>query len=286
MQVKGRRVPGVPQADDGRMSLRDHLAELRTRLVWSLLAVFVGGIAGYIFFGPILNVLEKPYCDIPEVVRAVTAADTGCHLYFTHPLAGFSARLNIAMVAGLIGSSPVWLYQLWAFVAPGLRKKERRWGLGFVAASILLFALGATFAFLVLHPALNFLLSASGPTVTSLINVQDYLGFLGTLLLIFGASFEFPLLLVLLNMSGILPFKRLLSFWRATIVGVFAFAAVATPTQDPFSMLALALPMCVLYAGALGIAWSHDRRKAKRLAADPVASLDDDEATPRSALDV
>ena len=266
------------------MSLREHLAELRTRLLWSLLAIIIGMIVGYIIFDPLLKGLEKPYCDLPESVRTPALAGTGCHLYFTHPIDGFSARLNIAMVAGMILSSPVWLYQLWAFIAPGLRKGERRWGVGFVAASILLFATGATFAFLVLHPALDFLLSASGPSVTSLLGVQEYLGFLGTLLLIFGASFEFPLLLILLNFAGILPFRRLKSFWRATVVGVFAFAAVATPTQDPFSMLALAVPMCLLYAGALGIAWLHDRNKAKKAALDPIASLGVDEPTPRAAL--
>ncbi|MDQ1683130.1 MAG: sec-independent protein translocase protein TatC [Frankiaceae bacterium] len=268
------------------MSLRDHLAELRNRLLWSLLAVVIGIVVGYIFYDPLLTGLEKPYCDLPDVVRARALANTGCHLYFTHPLDGFSARLNIAMVSGLIISSPVWLYQLWAFVAPGLRKGERRWGVAFVAASIVLFAAGATFAFLVLHPALDFLLSASGPSVTSLLGVQEYLGFLGTLLLIFGASFEFPLLLVLLNVAGILTFVRMRSFWRATVMGVFVFAAVATPTQDPFSMLALAVPMCALYGVALSLAWLHDRGVAKRRAADPIASLDPDEATPRTSLDV
>ncbi len=262
------------------MSLRDHLTELRTRLIWSLLAIVIGGIVGYVVSDHVLQLLETPYCSLPQSIRG----PGDCQLFFLHPLDAFSVKLNLALVTGLIISSPVWLYQLWAFVAPGLRTKERRWGVAFVGCSILLFAVGASFAFLVLHPALDFLLGALGSHVKSLLGVQEYLAFLGTLLLIFGASFEFPLLLVLLNMSGILPFTRLLSFWRATIVGVFAFAAVATPTQDPFSMLALALPMCALYAGALGIAWLHDRGKAKRLAADPVASLADDEATPRSAL--
>ncbi|MCU1676144.1 MAG: preprotein translocase subunit TatC [Frankiales bacterium] len=265
------------------MLLRDHLAELRTRLVWALLAVVVGTVVGYIFFEETLRILEKPYCDLPPTVRASSLTDVGCHLFFTHPIDGFSARLNIALTSGVLFSSPIWLYQLWAFVAPGLRKNEKRWGLAFVASSILLFAAGASIAFLILHPALDFLLSASGPSVTSLLGVQEYLGFLGTLLLIFGASFEFPLLLVLLNASGILPFRRMTAFWRGTVMAVFVFAAIATPTQDPFSMLALAFPMCGLYAGALGIAWLHDRRKAKRRAADPLANLSPDEASPLPA---
>ena len=262
------------------MSLREHLSELRHRLLWSIGAVIVGAILGYVFSDHLLQLLETPYCSLPEKIRGVG----DCQLFFLHPLDAFSVKINLALVTGLILSSPVWLYQLWAFVAPGLRSKERRWGIAFVASSIALFALGATFAFLVLHPALDFLLGALGPHVKSLLGVEQYLGFLGTLLLIFGASFEFPLLLVLLNFSGILPFTRLQSFWRATVVGVFAFAAVATPSQDPLSMLALAVPMCALYAGALGIAWLHDRNKARRLALDPIASLGADEPTPRAAL--
>jgi sec-independent protein translocase protein TatC len=273
----GRRGKPAPVADD-RMSLRDHLAELRGRLLWSLGAVTVGTVAGYLLSDRVIGLLETPYCSLPATMRDNTGGT--CTLAFFHPLDAFSLQLNLSLIVGLIISSPIWLYQLWAFIAPGLRSTEKRWGVAFVVSSIALFAAGAYVAFLILHPALQFLLGALSQHVRPVVGAQEYLGFMGTLLLIFGASFEFPLLLVLLNASGILPFRRMLHFWRGTVMGVFVFAAVATPTQDPFSMLALAVPMCGLYAGALAFAWVHDRRKARRQAEDPLASLSPDEASP------
>lgn len=258
------------------MSLRDHLAELRTRILWSLLAIAAGTIVGLIVAPKVLDALKKPYCDLPASIRG---ADE-CALVFLDITGAFSVQLNLGLVVGLVLASPVWLYQLWAFVAPGLRATERKWGVIFVATSIVLFAAGAYVSFLVLEPALEFLLGALGGSAESLLDLQKYLGFLGTLMLLFGASFEFPLLLVLLNFARVLSYERMVSFWRGTVVAVFAFAAVATPTQDPFSMLALAFPMCALYAGALGVAWVHDRALAKRDAADPLRSLSPDEASP------
>jgi sec-independent protein translocase protein TatC len=265
--------------DDARMSLRDHLVELRNRLLKALAAIAIGTVIGYLLSDRVVGVLEKPYCSLPAGIRNPVTNGT-CDLAFFHPLDAFSVQLNLSLIVGLIISSPIWLYQLWAFVSPGLRSVERRWGIAFVVSSILLFAAGAYIAFLILNPALRFLLGALAGHVQSYLGLQEYLGFLGTLLLIFGASFEFPLLLVLLNAAGILPFRRMLNFWRGTVMGVFVFAAIATPTQDPFSMLALALPMCGLYGAALGIAWLHDRNKARRIAEDPLASLSPDEVSP------
>jgi sec-independent protein translocase protein TatC len=206
-----------------------------------------------------------------------------CSLLFTGPLDGFVLRFKVAGIAGAVLSAPLWLYQLWAFITPGLRRNERRWTVAFVLSSTVLFAAGAFLSYLTIAKALGLLVNLAGPGTVAAIEVTRYLGFVMTMLLVFGVSFELPLLTVLLNMVGILSYRRLLRWQRMTIFLIFVFAAVATPSQDPISMCMLAIPMCLLFEGAVLVAFLHDRRKQRRRAVESFHDLPDDVASPLDA---
>lgn len=259
------------------MTLTEHISELRSRLGKALLAIAVATTAVAIWgYNPLIRMLEKPYRSVPADHRAVADGT----LIFTHPTDAFVLRLKIALIAGLILSSPIWLYQLWAFVTPGLHRNERKWALAFVSTSVVLFTAGAVVAYLVLPKAMDVLLGVGGPGLAALLEATKYLSFVTSIMLIFGVSFEFPLLIIMLNFAGLLSSRRLRNWRRYAIFIIFAFAAVATPTQDPFTMLALAVPMCLLYEFAALVAWLHDRRAATRAARSELAGLSDDEASP------
>jgi sec-independent protein translocase protein TatC len=196
----------------------------------------------------------------------------------------FTVTLKVALYAGVLAASPVWLYQIWKFVTPGLYTHEKRWATGFVGASVVLFAMGGAFAYLTLSKGLHFLLGFASGGLTSLLNFNSYLSFVVAMILIFAVSFELPLFVVMLNLVGVVSAQRLRRWARGIIFGIFVFAAVATPSQDPFTMSALAIPMCVLYGIAVAIASVHDRRVAARpstiypdLSDDELAPIDDDE---------
>jgi sec-independent protein translocase protein TatC len=278
------------RSPDGSMPLREHLVELRQRLIKAIFFLIIGGIAGWFFYPSIIELLKQPYCQIPAEHRGNFGGAPGtCSLPFFGPLDGFVLRFKVAGIAGLVLSSPFWLYQLWAFITPGLRRNERRWTVLFVVASTLLFACGAVLSYFTLGKALTLLVNISGPGTIAVIEITRYIGFVMTMLLVFGVSFELPLLVVMLNLVGILSAQRLIRWQRMAIFLIFVFAAVATPSQDPISMCMLALPMCLLFEVAILIAWVHDRRKARREAADSFHDLSDDEASPldltRSSLD-
>jgi sec-independent protein translocase protein TatC len=268
----------VPTVDDSRMSLIEHLKELRKRLLIAFLAVsllsLIVGIWGY---HGVFELLRRPYCNVPVNRRTGGA---GCDLIFTHPTDAFFIRLKVSLVAGTILASPVWLYQLWAFITPGLHRNERRWGTAFVFSSVLLFAAGCVLSYVVLGPALDVLLGFAGNGVVALLEVNQYISFVMSMLVIFGVSFEFPLVLILLNLSGVLSAARLRKWRRAAIFLIFVFAGFATPTQDPFSMLALAAPLCLLYEVAMAVARQNDKRRARAAAEDGFGDLSDDEASP------
>src|SRR3954451_1609597 len=273
--INRRRTAAV---EDSRMTLVDHLKELRRRLLIAMIAVGVAtlliGIWGYHW---VFDILRQPYCDVPESKRAGGA---GCDLIFTHPTDAFFIRLKVSLVAGVVVSAPVWLYQLWAFITPGLHRHERRWGIAFVLSSIVLFAAGTVLSYLVLGPALDVLLGFAGNGVTALLEVNEYISFVMSMLIILGVSFEFPLVLILLNLAGIVSSTRLKSWRRVALFVVFVFTGFATPTQDPFSMLALAFPLCLLYEVAVLVASWTDKRRARKEAESEFSGLSDDEASP------
>jgi sec-independent protein translocase protein TatC len=273
---------------EGRMSVMDHLRELRRRIIWILLIVAAGSILGWYIYNPLIHFLEHPYCQVNYRHRFPGIKTKSCNLVYSGVFDGFATRLKVAVIAGAVFTAPLWLYQIWAFVTPGLRKNERKYTIVFIIASTLLFAAGVSLAYLVLAKGLNILLTQAGNGVQALLTVNDYLSFVTLMLVAFGAAFELPLLIIMANLAGALSARVLKKSQRIGIFLIFLFAAVATPSTDPFTMSAMAVPMVLLFEGAVLFAVFHDRRKARRLAeARAEEHLDDDtpstvEAIPES----
>jgi sec-independent protein translocase protein TatC len=262
---------------DGRMPLIEHIRELRARLLKALLALGLGTAVGWFFFQPVWRFIERPYCKI-SIQNTVGCGKNGHSLVVTGVFDPFFVTLKVSLVVGILISSPVWLYQLWAFVAPGLYARERRWTYAFVGTAVPLFAAGGAFAYLAMSRGLHFLLGLTPTGVKPLITIDTYLGYAMAMLLIFGLAFELPLTLVILNLAGVLTHERFRKWRRMMIFGVFAFAAVATPSPDPFTMLLLAVPCVVLVEVAEIAIWANDRRRARR--PSPYDGLSPDEASP------
>ncbi|MFC0041109.1 twin-arginine translocase subunit TatC [Actinomadura rayongensis] len=259
---------------EGRMPLMEHLRELRNRLVKAILALAAGAVVAWLFFDPIWDFVKEPYTKVP----AEHCINRHCDLVVHGPFDGFFIHLKVALMVGAVLSSPVWLYQLWAFVAPGLYRRERRWTYTFMAAAIPLFLVGAGLAYVTMDKGLRLLVGLAPGDTLVLIGIQDYLSYAQAMLLIFGLTFELPLFVVILNLAGVLRFRTLMRTQRFTIFGLFVFAAVATPSADPFTMLALALPTVLLYEVAVLLTYFNDRRRDRR--PDPYDGLSDDEASP------
>jgi sec-independent protein translocase protein TatC len=266
MKVRLRRSAGNP---DGRMSVLDHLRELRRRLIIIVVLIGLGAVLGWYLYPHTLHFLKEPYCSVPYTHRfpGNDPNPKHCDLIYTGVLDGFTTRLKVAAISGAVFTAPLWLYQIWGFITPGLKRNERKYTVVFIAASTILFVGGMSLAYLVLSRGLRVLIGAAGSGTLAILTVNGYLSFVTLLLTVFGLAFELPLLVVMANMVGVLPAKLLRKSQRLAIFLIFLFAAVATPSTDPFTMCAMAIPMCLLFEGAVVFAIVHDRRKAARKAA-------------------
>ena len=266
------------------MTLVAHLTELRNRIAVALLALLVVTAVSFWWYGHGLgDFIRAPYCGLPDDLRYGGGNSGGCGLLITDVFGGVFIRLKVSFLAGAVLSAPFWLYQLWAFITPGLKRNEKRYGIAFVAVSSLLFALGAVLAYASLSAGLQLLLSLAGDGVVIALTAQDNNGFVLSLLVAFGVSFELPLIAIALNLVGVLSHDVLRRSRRWIFFLTIVFAAFITPTQDPFTMLLMAGPMIGLFELAIQLARIVDRRRARRVAAESFHDVDDDEASPLDA---
>jgi sec-independent protein translocase protein TatC len=251
------------------MALVEHLRELRNRMAIALLAIAIGVCIAYSLWQPIYDFLREPYC-------STTQAKKSCNLYALGIFDQFKVRLRVAFIGGTILASPVWLYELGAFITPALHKKERRYAAGFLVSALLLFLAGTVLAYFSISRGLQFFLSLGGSHVAVILSIQAYLSFVTLMLLAFGVAFEFPVVILFLNVVGVLSADRMREWRRGMIFGIFLASALITPTQDPFTFLAMAVPLCVLYEICIVVARLRDRSRRRREAADPLLALDPD----------
>lgn len=251
--------------DGGRMPLIEHLRELRRRVVKSSIAVMVGFGIGWTFYNPIIAKLAEPVCDLKKA-QAEGAASCGS-LYINGVLGPLNLQIKVALLTGVIIMAPIWLYQLWAFIAPALHRKEKRNSIAFFAAATPFFAAGATLGYFILPVAIRVLFGFTPSALENLVKFDDYLDFVLRVILLFGIAFELPVFLVTFNAIGFLSGQAILKPWRAWIFGITLFIAGFTPSADPLSMLLLAVPLISLYFMAGGIALLNDRRRSKKFKA-------------------
>jgi sec-independent protein translocase protein TatC len=265
LSLKRKKRTKVVTPED-RMTLTEHLAELRTRIIRSLLAMVIGIIIVLAAYGPVLRFLTKPYVDLCARKGAdFCVAD----LQYLSPLEGFTTRLSISTYGGIILALPVIMWQVWRFIVPALHTKEKQYAIPFVMSTVGLFALGAYVAYWTLDKALEFLISWAGPGVEANFQISKYISLVGLMVAAFGIAFEFPVLLVFLQLVGVLTPQTLWKGWRYAIMAIFVIAAVITPSGDPYSMMALALPMSVFYLISILIGLIFQKRKrAAEAAAD------------------
>ena len=268
----------VPKDPEGRMPLGEHIRELRTRLFRASVGIALGAIAGWLVHGWVIHLLQNTVCNDPSI-HGAGQGSPDCRngvVAVTGATAGLSISLKVSLMVGLLLASPVWLYQLWAFIAPGLHKNEKKYSLGFVAVGVPLFAAGAGLCYLIFPTIMRVLFGFTPKGVVNILPLDQLINFFMRMVLIFGASFEIPLVVVALNFTGVLSAERLKKTWRYVTFGIFVFAAAAVPTGEPLGMTALAAPMCLLYYSAIGIAIVNDKRRAAR---DINANLSPDEAS-------
>ena len=285
LHLPGLRRNKAEKSPDGTMSLMEHLHELRRRLFFAVLGIFLGTVVGFIWFGhgipaiglPSLSeILTGPYGAGPETARLVLGEGDGCKLLATGPFSALELQLKSALIAGTVLSSPIWLYQLWSFVTPALYSKERRYAVIFVSFGALLFSIGALLAYVVIREGLTVLLGFGGDATIAALSPDSYFSFLIAMLIIFGVSFELPLLLIMLNQIGLVSHENLKKWRRYSIFGLVVFAGLVVPGNDPITMLALAIALILLYELSVQVTRIHDRRAAKK---QRLTELADDEAS-------
>lgn len=246
-------------ADEGRMSMLEHLAELRNRIIKCAIAVAIGAAVAWFLYPQIFDVLVDPYCDL----QGVSVDD--CRLLQTEPLEGFSIRLKIAGYGGIALAMPVLLWQVWRFVTPGLYSHEKKWAYPFVISALVLFLLGAGLAFYSLNQALDFLVSVGGSGLEQQFRPAPYFELITYMMLAFGVGFEFPIVLVFLQLAGILEAQTLRDVRRYAIVGIVVLVAVITPSGDPYTLAILSIPMYLFYEASIviGLLLTRKRRRAE-----------------------
>jgi sec-independent protein translocase protein TatC len=266
------------RASDGSMSLIDHVRELRSRLFIAAIGLVVGLIIGFFVAPAVFDILSKPYCQLPSSQAIRPDGTPYCEWVVLGVGDSLIVKLKVALWVGLFLGSPVWLYQLWAFVAPGLHRHERKWAYIFAGIAAPLFIIGGSLAYFMIFHSLPWIMEAGILGQPTKLEISAYLGFVTNMILLFGCGFEFPLLLMMLNFTGVVRGRKLLSWWRVVVFLCFAFAAIATPDPGPFGMTALAGAMSLLYFIAVGIAILNDRRKGR--GKEMYAGLDDDQISP------
>ena len=240
------------------MTLGDHLLELRKRLYIAAAAILVGMVGGWFVADFLLNLLREPIYTIAEAQNRVAT------LNYDGISSAFDLKLQIALTIGIVATSPIWLYQIWAFFIPGLTRREIKYTLGFFLSAIPLFLLGCWAGWTVFPHIVELMTSFAPSQDSAIITAKTYFDFVLKLVLVVGVAFVLPVFLVLLNFAGGISAKSILKSWRVAILLIVLFTAIATPAADILSMFMLAIPMVVLYFSAAGIAWLHDRRKAKK----------------------
>jgi sec-independent protein translocase protein TatC len=265
--------PQNPIGDDGRMALADHLRELRARLLKVTLFLLVGTIIALFFYAELFSLISGPYND----ARVALGEDVATKIIFNGVTDPLMIQLKVSGLAALVLGSPFWLYQIWAFILPGLHANERRWSRIFAMVAGPLFIAGVAVGYYVLPKGLEVLIGFTPESVENLVEFGRYFSFFTRMLLVFGVAFEIPLFVVLLNLAGVVSGAALGRHRPWIVIGTFVFAAVATPSTDPFSMLMLAIPMMLLFFVSEGIARLVDRKRAKQAR---WSGLSDDEASP------
>ena len=246
----------------GTMPLLDHLRELRKRIIRAAFFILIFSILGFVYYNQIITTLAEPVCDLK---LAQSSGSNNCgSLFISGVLGPLNLQVKVAFLTGVIVSAPFWLYQLWAFIAPALHRKERRKSVLFIIAATPFFTLGAALAYYILPIAIRVLFGFTPDSLNNLVRFDDYLSFVLRIILIFGLAFELPVFLVSLNLIGVLSGRGILKPWRFAIFGITVFVAAFSPTADPLSMAALALPLIVFYFGAGGIALLVDKKRDKK----------------------
>jgi sec-independent protein translocase protein TatC len=236
-------------SDAGRMTLYEHLAELRKRIVISIVAILVGAMIGWFLYNHILHFMLEPYASF--VRHHPSKNITNGQLVTNGPLEGFTTRLKVSAYMGLALASPVILWELWRFITPGLHHNEKRYAVPFVLSAVVLFAMGVTTAVLIFPKAIDFLISVSGNGVVPLFSPSKYFTLYILMCVIFGMVFLYPILLMFLMLSGVVPSRKWRKWRRPAIVVIAAVAAIVTPSSDPFSLMAMAIPMYVFYEASI-----------------------------------
>ncbi len=255
------------------MPLREHLVELRRRVVVAALSVLVGAVPGWFLYDTVFSALQRPFTEVQKHRSSLVAIN------FSDITGAFNLKFQLSIYLGIILSSPVWLYQIWAFITPGLTRRERRYSTIFVLSAVPLFVGGIAVGWFVLPNAVSFLIGITPHGATNITQADQYFRLVTRLLMAFGLAFVSPLFLIGLNLVGVLRARTMLKAWRVTVFLIFLFAALASPTPDASSMIILAMSLVTLFAAAVGISFLVDRRRDRRRAAETFASLPDDEAS-------